>query len=300
MGDPKPFSENLSQEDLETRTQKLRQQFREPESVKFKRGEEIRIVDLKPEHEKTEVPVVFQPGWAGTPAMYEDNLVGFAERERRVVAIDAPHGIQNEMQTEERFADAELRKVAGVIAGMDAKGLERVDAIGHSQGAIDVVLAAYLHPDRFRNIVLINPGGVIGEDTPLRLMGRFIKDGLNTNLDALRRPEIKDSLKRTTREIVGAAFDSLSQSLEEMKALAHTPILDLLPKLRERGIKVAIVHGIDDATFPMDRVQKMVKMGMVDGFLSVKGRHGQFQLDPVPYTNAVDHLLDAMEKKAPL
>jgi hypothetical protein len=72
---------------------------------------------------------------------------------------------------------------------------------------------------------------------------------------------------------------------------------DLLRHIRQTGIRISIIHGVDDGTFPMDRVQGVVKSDMVDGFFSVKGRHGQFQLEPDGYTRLADFALTAMDSK---
>ncbi|MBI3630948.1 MAG: alpha/beta hydrolase [Candidatus Sungbacteria bacterium] len=99
-----------------------------------------------------------------------------AERGRRTLTVDASHGIASENIPESATAqgreihDIELRKVAALLKTLDEKDIAQTDIVAHSEGAIYGVMAALLRPERFRNLVLVDPAGMVGEDTQTRLV----------------------------------------------------------------------------------------------------------------------------------
>jgi hypothetical protein len=70
---------------------------------------------------------------------------------------------------------------------------------------------------------------------------------------------------------------------------------DLLRYIRTQGVKIVVMHGVDDTASPMQRVQKMVKADMIDGFLSVRGAHGDFGNHPDYYVEAVARMIQQLE-----
>lgn len=84
-------------------------------------------------------------------------------------------------------------------------------------------------------------------------------------------------------------------TVESVGVIAETQIHELLTTLKELGLKISIVHGVDDKFFPMKRVQEQTTKEMVDGFYSVKGTHNELYLHPEKYTALVDNALDALE-----
>ncbi|MBU6414803.1 alpha/beta hydrolase [Patescibacteria group bacterium] len=142
----------------------LEKQFQNPKIFGLEGAEdEIEIFDIIPHKAKTNVPMLFISGWSGTPHAYKENILSHAKFGRRVISSNTPHGI--EAQNNEQFPNSEMRKVVAAIKTLEACGIEKVDAVGHSEGAIDVVMAAVLYPEKFRNIVLVNPGGLQGKDS---------------------------------------------------------------------------------------------------------------------------------------
>ena len=271
-----------------------------PEKIKLPSGE-IDVFDLKPEREKSAVPVIFIPGWGGTAGMFREDIEAFAQGGRRSLSIDAPRGIGHEIQAPE-MPQAQLRKVAALMETLDAKKIERVDAVGNSEGGMVVALAAKLYPNRFRNIVLEQPAGMIGPDYLLRLAAKFPLDIAKSYIDGVRKKELREPKKQAeSRGSKPAALPlrEMPQAVREVSDMAKTQIHELLRDIRKKGIKISIIHGVDDNVFPMRDVQRMTKADMVNGFFSIKGKHAQWRSkeDRRRYAMLAEHALTAMEKE---
>lgn len=67
------------------------------------------------------------------------------------------------------------------------------------------------------------------------------------------------------------------------------------PDLRQQGIKIAIIHAVDDKIFPMEKVIENSSRKMVDDFYSIKGTHSQIGLYRQKYMELVNNALDDLE-----
>lgn len=156
--------------------ERLRAQLENPDTINLYGGEVLNIIDLQPERLKAETPVFWLGGWGSTIQVMENNILNLAECGRRTLAVDAPHGISSAHiahHTEGRehaIHEIELRKVAALLKALDEKSIEQTDIVAHSEGAIYGVSAALLRPERFRNLVLVDPAGMVGEDSQERLV----------------------------------------------------------------------------------------------------------------------------------
>src|SRR3989344_2051111 len=89
-------------------------------------NESFEIYEVTPKHPKTEVPILFGPGFPPNPNLHKENIFHLYNKDRRVVFPYAPHGIDAEdiiTETDEEkipeVARAELRKVAAFFKTMD-------------------------------------------------------------------------------------------------------------------------------------------------------------------------------------
>ena len=260
--------------------------------------DEVDIYNIKPSQEKSGVPVVLVPGWGGTPEMYRMNVAMLAERGRRTLMVKAPHGLNDSgLPSKNEIPKAQARRIAALSVLLDQKDIQQTDAIGHSEGCLDLVFGAHLFPARFHNLVLIETPGLFGRDTSWRLAVRFLADAVASGFDSINQKRLRKPLSLATREIASSLLGHPIRAVREVASIAGAHIQRLLPQIRSSGVGVSIIHGVDDGTFPMRRVQQLVTAAMVDGFLSVKGRHGQFQLEPVQYTKLADYALMAMDAR---
>ncbi|MFA4871514.1 MAG: alpha/beta fold hydrolase [Patescibacteria group bacterium] len=284
----------MNPEKFEQEHLSLEEQFKNPEMIELG-GKTVEVIDIHPEISKTEVPVVVAPGWAATPEVFKDNILTLAELGRRTISVNSPHGI--ETSEIEGLPEAELRKVAALMEALKEKDIDQIDAIGHSEAGIYLTIAATLYPDKFRNLVLVDPGGMIGKDKPEYLAARFSLDILRQTIRSLREHEIIKPAMKASLVAGRAVGGAPAQSLREVVAISNTQIHDLLRGLREKGIGISIIHAVDDKAFPMERVQKIAKKDQLNGFYSVKGTHNEFYLHPEKYTRLAEHALAALESR---
>jgi pimeloyl-ACP methyl ester carboxylesterase len=275
-------------------TPSLEAQFDNPERWELEGGV-VQVHDVMPERLKTDIPVVFAPGWAATPTSFRENILAFAGLGRRIISVDSVHGI--EAEGVEDHSKTELRKTAALVQALEAKGIEQVDLVGHSEAGIYATIAASLYPGRFRNLVLIEPGGMVGEDTVKRLLLGSIKDLAKQVADSVKNRKSKAPLTRAFGEASKAIMKNPVEAARQIVAINKAQIQDRLKALKAAGHGIAIIHGVDDTFFPMDKIQKTVSSEMVDGFYSVKGTHNEFYMQPQKYTALADQALDALEKK---
>lgn len=269
----------------------LEEQFKNPKILELYGGK-VEVVDISPENQKDEVPVVVAPGWMATPEVFKDNILTLAELGRRTISVNSPHGIEAEKI--ENFPDAELRKAAAFIKTLEEKNINKVDAIGHSEAGIYLTVAATIYPDKFRNIILVDPGGMIGKDNIARLSVDFSLDIIKQTIRSIKdRRLIKPILKSFWE---GGKLKNLHpvRAVREILAISDFQIHELLRGLKEKGVGLSIIHAIDDKAFPMDRVQKIAKTDQLDGFYSVKGTHNEFYLKAKKYTQLADEALTAL------
>lgn len=116
----------------------------------------IDTIDIVPDEMKTDIPVFFAPGWSITIDSIEKPLKELAKQKRRVVSLSHARIDGSKEETEE------LRKAVSLLSILERKQIEKTDAIGYSEGAINLLLVARQYPEKFNNIVLLNPAGLTG------------------------------------------------------------------------------------------------------------------------------------------
>ncbi|HTR18472.1 MAG TPA: hypothetical protein VMH91_00610 [Candidatus Paceibacterota bacterium] len=321
---------------------KFSEQWKHPQEITTPLGEKIDLYDMRPEHEKTPVPTLLVSGFTGTAELWKKNMRELYTLGRRTLVVDGSHGVDydpNETNLDKRAMDPEYRKVAAMSAALDGAHVEKADAVAHSKGCIDLVLAAYAYPERFRNIVLIEPAGMNPNESLVQVIWRNqLKDvpSMNKAHEAYKRgdpgyqwdihPEdsvILDLSKEITQHPI--------QVVKELYSIANVRVIDLLRKVKEKGIGIVIVQSPEDEMFRAEvmtgEVSKneagevlagengkvlMEKQGslasqklspdeditkVVDGFYSVKGHHTRFYDQPKEYTQLIDGALTALAAK---
>lgn len=261
-------------------------------------GEDIEVFDVRPAKEKTDVPTVVLSGWITPPQTFDKNIQALAEAGRRVIAADAPHGVNVKEYRSRGVPEVEMRKVEALVKTLEAKNILKADLVGHSEGGLVAVLAASLYPDKFRNLVLVDPSGIIGKDNLAHLSVRFTKDFLRQRKRIEKEEELAGAVKNLLRRSQLPLLKSPRRALGEVTAISQADIRHLLENLKQKGIGISIIHAVDDQAFPMERVQQMVNTKQVDGFYSVQGTHNEILLHPEKYSKLVDQALDALEHKS--
>ena len=279
-------------------------------------GTEVDSIDVIPENQKDEVPVLVAPGWGATIESFKPSIKVLADKGRRVISLSHPrqggivpdlHNIEIEEWYQKRnkeypdWPTEELRKANTILELLDHKNLDKVDVIAHSEGAINLCIAAMLHPEKFegRTIILYTPAGLIGKDTFFRLKrggkeNRERPQSISGIPVTITETEQLELMKNVLSDYVKA---NPLRAFKETLAMAKTQIQDMLRYLHEKGIKIIIIGAVDDAIFPMERLQTNVKADFIDGFLSVSGGHKQLQVHPELYMSAAEKMLAQPEEK---
>lgn len=286
------------------RSETLAQQFERTEKYAYG-STTIEAFDVQPEKLKTEIPVFFGTGWSASRGVYESAMLGIADRGRRLLSMFAPHGIDTDPDFgtgEKTYATAELRKAAAMLRTLEEKSIKQLDIVAHSESALWALIVATMHPEKIRNIVLIDPAGLIDDNATVRLATSFCLDIVQgaLNKEKLPRPEVERSVQPgSPTDLFGALRNIIGnpmRSLKEALAIRDADIRGILEDLKTQGKHIAVVHGVRDAIFPMERINKVVNIEQVDGFYSVYGAHNEINSNPQAYIAVIDHALDALEK----
>jgi hypothetical protein len=174
-----------------------------------------------------------------------------------------------------------------------------------------------LAPERFRNIVLVGPAGLIGDDTPVRLAKSFLKDSSSERKPSLEEIPWSDEEIEQAKEdgveltqypkLSGPPFSpralvdvakyvasNPSRSAKEVIGIARTRLEKVLEEVHNRGIGVIIMTNVDDPVFPTMEIANMVKAEMIDGFLSMRGGHGELVGKPERFMVAAEEMLRSL------
>ncbi len=282
-------------------------QFQNPERLELAGGI-AKVVDIYPETPSNEAPILLAPAWACTTEVYKPTFKEIIQEERRVISLDHPRrgGDMKDIPREqtEEFSQEELRKAYNLLGILEKKGIIKADVIAHSEGAINAVIAAVLHPERFQNLFLFNPAGLIGKDTFGRLLQGFAGQGKRAESLKAKGAWEEIGVSETEKEVGAAAAkeavkylaENPVRGIKEGMEIAQSDIHTMLRYLHEKGIGVIVMSSVDDPVFPHDRVQENVKADMLDGFLTVRGGHGAMGEHPELYAKAAVKLLKQVEE----
>jgi len=288
-------------------------QFENKEELELAGGK-AEVVDISPDTPKTEIPVFLAPSWGCTTEVYKPALKELVDHDRRTISLDHPR-IGGDMKISEeeaveKYPTEELRKALNILGVMEQKGVDKVDVIAHSEGAINAAIAAMIHPEKFRNMVLFAPAGMIGEDTFTRLLKGFA--GQSKRADTLKGTgdeegrgwkdiEITETEKQVASDAATGVLKYFAKnplrSIRETMDISKSQIHEMLRYLHEKGIGIVVMSGVDDPVFPMDKMQEIAKYDMLDGFLSLRGGHGEIGNHPELYMAAAEKMLTALEEK---
>jgi pimeloyl-ACP methyl ester carboxylesterase len=269
-------------------------------------GGKAEVVDVSPEHMKDEVPVFIAPGWGCDAEVYKQVVEVFVKNERRALTMSHPRTGGNlqevaSLEELEKFPEEKLRKAYNILGVLEQKGLEKVDALAHSEGAMNVALAAFLHPEKFRNIVFFAPAGLIGKDNFFDLAKRFASQERGDTLADVPVSEKEIAVGKAALDSVKKYFTANPlRSLKETYEISHFQTLEMLEYLHEQGIGIVIMSGIDDPVFPTKDLQKMVDIHTIDGFMTMRGAHGAIgeQETHIEWADKMFSALKSQQEKA--
>ena len=268
-----PDAEKQHKDSMREQSTDFSEAWKHPEKITTPAGEEVDLYDMRPREQKTSVPVMMVGGFDYNVESWKKNMREFVSRGRRAIMVDAVHGVRRDPEVKksinaatDKATNVEYRKITALMAGIDAAGVEKIDAVAHSEGCIDLLIAAVSYPERFRNIILVEPAGMIGKDSLLGLAGRNNKGevpAMNEAHDAQKRgdPRFRFEMHSDDQmfpEAKRTLIDRL-RSVPELFSIAGIQVADLLRKVKEKGIGIIIVSSPEDKMFPIERMIGTVK-----------------------------------------
>lgn len=269
-------------------------------------GGTAEVYDYRPDSElqKSAIPLMLAPGCGGDEKLYHSDILKLLKDfGRRVITLDHPecHAHTHELWKEAQSKGLEL-KAHNILDIIEAKGLPKVDAVAHSEGAINLITVAARNPERFRNIILVAPAGFIGKDSfgslALRFAKNFFADRPKTlsGISITEQEKILTPLSSRIKRVLRCIYGNLFRVLSEIEGIAKSDIYGQLKKLKEAGIKIIIVAPVEDEVFPIERIQKMIDASDIDGFYVIRGGHGDITRIP-HFMNIVGSALETLEGK---
>ena len=283
--------------DVIENSQDLEAQFDRQEPTVFNK-KPFDIVDICAGECKTKMPTYVAPGWGATPSVYKQAIISLAATGRRVIAAS---GFPELMKSNTHagsddlgFPKIEWRRAEMVIRILDAKKIPQVDAVGHSESALFLALAAYRHPARFRNLILINPVAVARHHSKKKMLWRSFREYFAMRKTHATQAHVRESFLTHMRIMM--ANPKMHWSASDTFFSSKLP--PVLRELKTRGHGISIIHGKDDQLFPVEEVVQKVDRETVDAFYEVDGSHSDLHLDPEPLIKVIDFALDELEKKS--
>lgn len=194
--------------------------------------------------------VIFYPGWsAGSAATIRELCQRYANTSRSpVISIRTKPLTSGEGSLEEEaLASTTLIK---------ERGLERVIAVGHSEGAVKAAYLTRVEGLSFTGVILHNPVGLY-EQTPSELGWNFTRDSLlDTSLGLITHPRLLPKALQAGWDIVGNIADSLvnyphpvGRLMAQIKEMARTHSI-----YRELTCRVIVSLGDKDRVAQANRI----------------------------------------------
>ncbi len=276
-------------------------QFASPERIPFMEGE-IEVVDLKPEHVKTEVPVLFVGGFGVTPSTHKEGIAVYYHAGRRVLSLGY---VPNSEAIKKEGVPAILAtKAAAILEVLKAKGIPQVDVIAHSEGCMNATIAATQAGDRFRHFVFVAPPGMTGKESYMEILGSALQNmKYKKEQYANATEEVRQRWNNGSADIMQwVKGRGVIKGIIEATTPGRFEINDMVRALQEAGDRgahgVSVVVGVDDKMVHMEKYQKKNATDLgVDGFYSVKGGHSELLVHPNQYAYLAESALKALEQK---
>lgn len=313
----------------EQKTETFEEKFKRRETLRVA-DEDVEVLDISPEKKTHEDPVIYISGYGdGSPEGRKANVSTLMNEGWRTIMVKSSHGVEVAPQELEKgFPESIVRQVAAIAPVLENKQIEKISAIGESRGGAVALLAAYLYPEKFKDLVLVDPAGLVEAINAGDLTLRFILGGMAEGKIFAAKDKAGEVSALTKEQVTWGTSNFMKwilknpiTSAKEIRDIGHAEMVHLLRHIKERGVGVSIVHAVEDKVFPMADVQKSINKEVenaeevlraenknddeiakaykqvVDGFYSVKGGHGAINTEPERYTWLASQALTALEEK---
>lgn len=244
-------------------------------------GGTIDVIDIQSE-ENGLIPVFVSSGWASTPELLKPLIESISKTDRRVVTIDFSH-LDNIKYTDKYKRRADF-KAQAILDVLEKLNIQKVDVIGHSEGAVNTALAIEKQPERFRHFTLVAPAGMIPNESFLNLTLRYIFSILLYPVQKIigrNRP-----LYQILQNIKFLLFNPI-QSIQEGYGLSKIFIGGMIKDLTEKNILVSLIYFEEDMMFPKKIVAETARVNNIP-FTVIKGGHNYIYSKPDTFLKEIN------------
>lgn len=257
---------------------------------------DIEYIDICPERQIDPVPILMAPGWGQSWRTYKALIERIYQTNRRCISLSL-YTIKPQDDALSDYPITEVMKLQAVMAVLDATAVEKVDVIAHSEGTFYTTLAATFYSNRFRNFVLISPAGLLANDKPHRLLGRFlymsVKEGVAFIKNDVERKPLIDAIKTMAKYF---SIDP-KQRFKELLDISQIDLVRIIKSVRQNDHRVAVLHSEGDILFDSETVRKAAwEEAEVDSFYLLKGSHNSIFLQEGYIDIALGALYDLAHK----
>ena len=154
-------------------------------------------------------------------------------------------------------------KVISVYTEIKNQSLGKIDLVGFSEGSLVAALLALARNLEVQRLVLVNPAGLIGEDSVARLVCRFIRQIVEEGAYVFKKAFHLNFAPLRVSARVGLEF--LKNCLcnryiwQELSEITQTDIVSLLRDLKKGGVEIILVSAHSDRVFPKERIAKKLE-----------------------------------------
>ena len=252
-------------------------------------GGKIEAVHVRP-YGDPKTTIVYGIGWNSTIELQQPMISRMSSLGYDVVSMTPPKALTTlGRRTNHIFPAVEEHKAEGMLAILGylrRQGTSHVSFVLNSEAAIYGTIAATIAQcdptlPAIDDLILVAPAGLIADETPPKLVKRFMVD------ERLKRLQIGDFQLLRKPVSQNEEADRLRVLLSEVQAIASTPIHDLLAHLQEQGIPITIISPKDDGLFPQQELHAAAAQIGAD-FMSVDGTHRAIYTHTTSVVSRVD------------
>lgn len=257
------------------------------------------LIKYIPEKPISPVPVLLATGFGCPPEDYRIFMKVLSSKGFMVLCPTPKLDAEDRPKKWLFFTDVDLIKQRAILSTTqaegypNAKGIQQVDVVAHSKGAIDVVPVIKAHPENFRNLILVAPAGIHREMNLFTALYRSKKAEEKNKQDKVRW--------QATADYYHAKFGIKGEAVESYKKNRGSYYPDLITAvtktiypdfqgLREAGINIVVVAQLDDSVFPLQTYRQLLDRQIVE-LVEILGIHRAIKFDPA-VANTIGDLLE--------
>lgn len=249
----------------------------------------VETVDITPQHLRSPIPILFVPGFRETPELQKACMHELSKKGYRILTLVYNYQLQQKDNIE-KFPPTEVQKENIILDILKRKNIKKIDIVTHSLGSITSIITASRSPLLCRNIVLLTPAGLTGNDNILRLAWSFFLFLCHTKSLGV----IRNLFRKNKTQV--PLYKSMIYALKEGQTMASFSIIPLLKQTRAKGVKIAIIAGEKDNIFPIKKIKKSIDETKVDIFRIKKGGHEIFSI-PEEAMDIVDETIQHLNNQ---